>query len=152
MYNSQLYSSHIKIYLNSENIHPWQFKYLHLSKPYSCNLKDTSSDFPQSWDILKCYSIFKGTITILKVPHFPTSGYLKWVDKKDMDTLFSRACSNRTRSDGLKLKEGRFRLDIMIFFMMKVVKHWSRLPREAIDDPPLKTLKVKLDRALNKLI
>ena len=37
---------------------------------------------------------------------------LKGGCKKDGDSLFSKACCNRTRGDGFKLKEGRFRLDI----------------------------------------
>jgi len=38
--------------------------------------------------------------------------YLKGAYKKDGENTFSRACCNRTRSDGFKLREGRFRLDI----------------------------------------
>ncbi|GAB0203567.1 hypothetical protein GRJ2_002822300 [Grus japonensis] len=49
--------------------------------------------------------------------------YLKGAYKKDGGRLFSRACSNRTRGNGFKLKEGRFRPDIRkTFFMMRVVK------------------------------
>jgi len=66
------------------------------------------------------------------------------------DRLFSKACSNRTRGNGFKLKEGRFRLDIRKkFFTMKMVKHWNRLPREVA---PLETFKVRLDGALSNLI
>ncbi|KFR06346.1 hypothetical protein N306_04526, partial [Opisthocomus hoazin] len=55
--------------------------------------------------------------------------------------------------DGCKLKEGRFRLDIMKkFFTMKVVKHWNRLPREAVDAPSLEVFKARLDRALSNLV
>ncbi|KAK4828322.1 hypothetical protein QYF61_025334 [Mycteria americana] len=68
--------------------------------------------------------------------------YLKGAYKKDGDRLFRRACSNRTRGNGFKPKEGRFRLDIRKkFFMMRVVKHWNRLPREVVDAPSLETFK-----------
>ncbi|KAK4815809.1 hypothetical protein QYF61_007249 [Mycteria americana] len=79
--------------------------------------------------------------------------YLKGAYKKDGDKLFSRACCNRTRGNGFKLKEGRFRPDIRKkFFTMRVMKHWIRLPREVVDAPPLETFKVRLDRALSNLI
>ncbi|KAK4833090.1 hypothetical protein QYF61_027756 [Mycteria americana] len=70
--------------------------------------------------------------------------YLKGAYKTDGDRLFSRACCNRTRGNGFKLKEGRFRLDIRKqFFTMNVVKPWNRLPREVVDAPTLETFKIK---------
>ncbi|KAK4823520.1 hypothetical protein QYF61_003029 [Mycteria americana] len=64
-----------------------------------------------------------------------------------------RTCWDRTRGNGFKLKEGRFRLDIRKkFFTMREVKHWPRWPRDVVDVPSLETFKVRLDRALSNLI
>jgi len=60
--------------------------------------------------------------------------------------LFIRACYNRTRGNGFRLKEGKFRLDIRkMFFMIRVMKHWNRLLRELVDALSLETFKVRLD-------
>ena len=40
-------------------------------------------------------------------------------------------------------------LDIKKFFAIIVLKHWHRLPRELVDASSLKTLKIRLDRALS---
>ena len=52
-----------------------------------------------------------------------------------------------------KLKEGRFTLDVWKkFFIVRVVRHWNRLPREAVDAPSLDGLKARLDGALGSLV
>jgi len=72
--------------------------------------------------------------------------------RKDGEGLFTRVCSDRTRGNGSKLKEGRFRLDIRKkSFPMRVVKPWPRLPREAVAVPSLAVLKARLDGALSNI-
>jgi len=79
--------------------------------------------------------------------------YLKGPYRKDEQNLFSKACSDRARSNGFKLREGTFRLDIRRkFFTMRVVKHWHRLPREVVEAPSLETFKTRFDGALGNLV
>ena len=79
--------------------------------------------------------------------------YLKGAYRKDGEGLFIREYSDRMRGNSFKLKEGRFRLDVRkTFFTVRVVRHWNRLPREAVDAPSLEVFKARLDGALSNLI
>jgi len=79
--------------------------------------------------------------------------YLKGTYRKDGVGLFTRVCTDRTRGNISKLKEGRIRLDIRKkFFTMKVVRHWNMLPREAVDAHSPEVFKARLDGALSNLV
>jgi len=71
--------------------------------------------------------------------------YLKGAYKKAGEGLFTGACSDRSRGNGFKLKEDGFRLDMRKkFSTMRVVRHWNRFPREAVDAPSLAVFKARL--------
>ncbi len=79
--------------------------------------------------------------------------YIKGSYRKEGDRLFSGVCGDRTGGNGIKLKEGRFRLDIRKKpFIVRVVREWKRLPRDVVEVLFLETFRVMLDGALSKLI
>ena len=78
--------------------------------------------------------------------------YLKGAYKQEGSQFFESVHNSRTRGNGFKLKEGRFRVDVRRkFFTMRVVRCWNRLPREVVDAPSLEVFKTKLDGAMGSL-
>ena len=89
---------------------------------------------------------FRGELTV-------AFQYLKGAYKQEGERLFTRVHSDRTRGNGLELRQRRLRLDIRRkFFTQRVMMHWNRLPKEVVDVPSLEAFKARLDVALGSLV
>ena len=78
--------------------------------------------------------------------------YLRCRRQRDKARLFSAVHGYRTRGNGHKLKHRKFCTNVHENFTVRVMEHWNRLPREAVQSLALETFKTHLDAYLCNLV
>ena len=66
--------------------------------------------------------------------------------------LFSVVCSNKTRSNGLKLEQRKFHTNMWKNFTIWVMEYWNGSPRDGLESSSMEIFKSRLDAYLSDLL
>ena len=79
--------------------------------------------------------------------------YLKDCHTEEGQDLFSIIPECRTRNNGLKLKEARFRLNSRKNVLtVRAVQQWNQVPQELVSAPTLEAFKKNVDNHLADML
>ena len=99
---------------------------------------------------LRELGMFSLTKRSLKGDMIPIFKYLKGCHVKEGTGLFSTA---KTRSNGFKLQEKRFLLNLRKNFLtVRAGRQWNRLPQSVVESPSLEVFKRRLDGHLSGML
>ena len=84
---------------------------------------------------------------------YSSTPVLKGVYRKAGGELVIRVGSGRTRGNGFEREECRLRPGIWKKFpTVRLLRHWDRLPSEAVNVPTLEAFEARLDGAVSNLV
>ncbi|CAM4599933.1 unnamed protein product [Lepidochelys kempii] len=78
--------------------------------------------------------------------------YIRGINTREGEELFKLRTNVDTRTNGYKLATRKFRLEIRLFLIIRGVKFWNSLPREAVGAKDLCSFKIRLNKFMEEMV